>query len=159
LKFDRALIWACFASLFTCKRLIHDQPSATLFVLVIYLAVRNLAQPGVVTSAALVVASVVAFFFKLNFGLMILCLCGVVCPVQALFRAKSAKIWLLVVTLQLGLAWLLAAEFHTRPVEYIRGTLAVIRQYSDGGAWGPGPGAVAYRFVCLCFWGFVGVAI
>jgi hypothetical protein len=159
LKFDQLLGWACFASLFTCKRLIHDQPSAALFVLVIFLIVRNLTQPGLVTSAALVAGSVVAFFFKLNFGLAVLCLCGGVCLLQTMSRDKSARIWWLVVLLQLGLAWALARQFQTNPGAYVRGTLAVIRQYSDGGAWGPGPGAVAYRVVCICFWAFVGLAI
>ncbi|HWX19838.1 MAG TPA: hypothetical protein VN578_08020 [Candidatus Binatia bacterium] len=158
LKFDTALAWACVASLFTCKRLIHDQPSSALFVLIVYLLVRNLTRPGAFSSAALVAASVTGLLFKLNFGLVSLLLCGGVFLLKALARERSAGWWLLVVVLQVALAWLLAAQFNTNLAAYLKSSLLVIGQYSDAAAWGPGPGAVAHRVVVLFFLGYIALA-
>lgn len=161
LKFDSALAWACIVTLFTCKRLIHDQASSALYCVVICLIIRNLAKPGAVASAALVLASVLGLFVKVNFGLVSVFLCGVIFVVKASGREKSAVLWLILLTAQIGGAWALASYLHTNLIAYVKSALALVREYNDGMALGPWPEwaapgfGISHWMTFLFFWAFV----
>lgn len=161
LKFDFALAVASVVTLFTCKRLIHDQASAAMYCVIIFLMIRNLAKPGVVASAALVVASVLGLFVKVNFGLVSAFLCGVIFIFKASQREKSAILWLLLLAAQIGGALALASYFHTNLFAYMKGALAIVRVYNDGMAFGPWPEwaepgfGIAHWMTCLFFWALV----
>jgi hypothetical protein len=160
-KFDPAVGWACVITLFTCKRLIHDQASAALYCVIICLIVRNLAKPGAVASAALVIASVLGLFVKGNFGLVSVFLCAVIFVIKVSGREKSAILWLIVLAAQIGGAWALASYLHTNLIAYVKSTLAIVRQYNDGMALGPWPEwappgfGISHWMTCLFFWAFV----
>jgi hypothetical protein len=160
LKFDATVAWAAIITMFTCKRLIHDQASSALYCLIIYLVVRNVTAPGVLTSVALVVASVLGLFVKVNFGLVSAILCGVIFLVQAIGRKRSAIVWLVLLIAQVVLALALAAALHANVIAYVKSALAIVQQYADGMAWGPLPEwapkgfGISHVAVCLFFWGF-----
>jgi hypothetical protein len=161
LKFDLPLALACIVTLFTCKRLIHDQASAAMYCVIIFLMIRNLAKPGVVASAALVVGSVLGLFVKVNFGLVSAFLCGVIFVVKASQREKSAVLWLILLVAQIGGAWALGSYFHTSLSAYVKSALAIVRVYNDGMAFGPWPEwaepgyGIAHWMTWLFFWGLV----
>jgi len=165
LKFNSALAWACVITLFTCKRLIHDQASAALYCVIIYLLIRNLAKPGAVASVALVVASVLGLFVKVNFGLVSLFLCALIFLVKAIGREKSAMLWLILLAAQIGGACALASYLNTNLIAYVKSALAIVRQYNDGMALGPWPEwappgfGISHWMTFLFFWAFVIAAI
>jgi hypothetical protein len=155
---DTVLAWACLASLFTIKRLIHDQPPVAVYCALLYLVLRNLARPNVVDGTALVLVSVVALLLKMNFGLMGFFVCAVIFLFQAKARQKSAFTWLAVLGLQAGLACLLALQFHTHLFAYLKSSLAIVAQYNNNMAWGPGLGGFAHWMVFGFFWLYVALA-
>ena len=161
LKFDSALAWACIITLFTCKRLIHDQASSAVYCVIICLIIRNLAKPGAVASAALVVASVLGLFVKVNFGLVSAFLCAVIFVFKASGREKSAVLWLILFAAQIGGAWALASYLHINLIAYVKSALAIVRVYNDGMALGPWPEwakpgfGIAHWMTCLFFWALV----
>jgi hypothetical protein len=161
LKFDSVLAWACTVTLFTCKRLIHDQASSALYCVIIFLLIRNLAKPGAVASAALVLASVLGLFVKVNFGLVSVFLCAVIFVFKASWREKSAILWLILLAAQIGGAWALASYLHTNLIAYVKSALAIVREYNDGMALGPWPEwappgfGIAHWMTFLFFWAFV----
>jgi hypothetical protein len=161
LKFDSVLAWACIVTLFTCKRLIHDQASSALYCVIIFLIIRNLARPGAVASAALVVASVLGLFVKVNFGLVSAFLCGVIFVFKASRREKSAVLWLILLAAQIGGAWGLASYLHTSLIAYVKSALAIVREYNDGMALGPWPEwaapgyGISHWMTFLFFWAFI----
>jgi hypothetical protein len=165
LKFDTAVALACAITLFTCKRLIHDQASSALYCVIIYLLIRNLAKPGVIASAALLIASVLGLFIKVNFGMVSAFLCTVIFVTKVSARDKSAILWLTLLVAQIIGAWALATYLHTNLIAYVKSTLAIVKQYGDGMAWGPWPEwappgfGIAHTMVCLIFWSFVISAI
>lgn len=160
-KFDAAVAWACAVALFTCKRLIHDQASSAIYCVIVCLIIRNLAKPGVVASAALVIASVLGLFVKVNFGLVSAFVCAVIFVIKAAGREKSAILWLTVLAAQIGGALALASYFHTNLIAYVKSALAIVRQYNDGMAYGPWPEwappgfGIAHFMTCFFFWAFV----
>jgi hypothetical protein len=160
-KFDAAVAWACVITLFTCKRLIHDQASAALYCVIICLIIRNLAKPGVIASAAIVVASILGLFVKVNFGLVSVFLCAVIFVIRASGREKSAILWLIVLAAQIGGAWAVASYLHTNLIAYVKSALDIVRQYNDGMALGPWPEwappgfGISHWMTFLFFWAFV----
>ena len=161
LRFDSVLAWACIVTLFTCKRLIHDQASSALYCVIIFLIIRNLAKPGAVASAALVVASVLGLFVKVNFGLVSAFLCAVIFVFKATAREKSAVLWLILLAAQIVGALALASYLHTNLIAYVKSALAIVREYNDGMALGPWPEwappgfGIAHWMTFLFFWAFV----
>ena len=161
LKFDAAVAWACVITLFTCKRLIHDQASSALYCVIIYLIIRNVVQPGIFASTGLVLASVLGLFVKVNFGLVSAFLCGVIFFVKVSARERAAFLWLMLLVAQGVLAWALAALLHTSLLAYVKSALAIVKQYGDGMAWGPLPEwappgfGISHVMVCVLFLGFV----
>ncbi len=160
LRFDSVVAWAGAVTLFTVKRLIHDQASSALYCLIVYLVIRNVSKPSALTSVALVVGSVLGLFVKVNFGLVSAFLCGTIFVVKAFGREKSAVLWLALVAAQIVVAWVVAATLHTNLIPYVKSTVAIVEQYADGMAWGPLPEwaprgyGVSHVAVCLFFWGF-----
>ena len=153
-------IFACagLASLFTVKRMLHDQPSVALYCLLVLIILRLLSKPNVIDGAGLIVVSAIAVLFKMNFGLMGFFLCAVIVVVQARARQhKAAIFWLVLLALQIVLAWILAWRLHTRLWSYLKASLAFVREYGDM-SWGPGPGGVSHWFVFGFFWLFVVLA-
>ncbi len=165
LRFHTAVAWACVITLFTCKRLIHDQASSAFYCLIVFLIIRNLNKPGVVNSAGLVIASVLGLFVKVNFGLVSIFLCGVIFLIKAAAREKSAVLWMALLLAQIVFAWALAAALHTNLIAYVNSTVAIVKQYGDGMAWGPLPEwappgfGISHVMVCMFFWAFVIAAI
>jgi hypothetical protein len=167
LKFqvDAVVAWACAITLFTCKRLIHDQASSAFYCVIIFLIIRNLSKPGIVNSAGLVIASVLGLFVKVNFGLVSVVLCGVTFLIKAAAREKSALLWLVLLLAQIVFAWALAVALHTNLIAYVNSALAIVKQYADGMAWGPLPEwaprgfGISHVAVCVFFWAFVIAAI
>lgn len=165
LKFDTIIAWAWVITLFTCKRLIHDQASSALYCLIVYLIIRNVSTPGILTCSALVVVSALGFFVKVNFGLVSAFLCGVIFLVKLVGREKSAALWFVLLVVQTVLAWALAACLHTDLIAYTKSSLAIVKQYGDGMAWGPLPEwapagfGISHLAVCLFFWMFVIAAV
>lgn len=165
LKFDLALAAACIVTLFTCKRLIHDQASSALYCVIIYLIIRNLAKPGAVASAVLILASVLGLFVKVNFGLVSAFLCGVIFVFKAIGREKSAFLWLIVLAAQIGAAWALASYLHTNLIAYVKSAVEIVRVYNDGMALGPWPEwaepgfGISHWMTFLFFWALVIAAI
>jgi hypothetical protein len=157
LKPDRPLLLACLVMLFIAKKLVSEMPSTALYVLLFYLVVRNASRPGMMTSALLVLVSVVLFFFKLNFGFVSIFLCGLVFLARLGAREKSAGLWFGIILLQALLVWLLAGPLHVDLAAYVKNGLAFISQYSDGMAVGPGRGGVGHFVVCLFFAGSLGL--
>ena len=151
LKPDRWLVLGCLVSLLIVKELISDLPSSAIYCLVICLLLRNLKKPALIALGALVLLSVVALLFKVNLGLASIVLCGLAFLFQAWASDKSAKLWLLVIVLQMALAWLLAWLWHVDLVIYIRNSLALVGQYSDGMVYGPEPGQFWHWVVCVFF--------
>jgi hypothetical protein len=160
-KFDAAVACACVITLFTCKRLIHDQASAALYCVIIYLIIRNLAKPGAIASVALVVASVLGLFVKVNFGLVSAFLCAVIFVFKAIGREKSAILWLILLAAQIGGAWAVASYLNTNLIAYVKSAVALVRQYNDGMALGPWPEwaepgfGISHWMTFLFFWAFV----
>jgi hypothetical protein len=155
LRLDKYLVAAGFALLFLSKQIVSTQPSATLFCLMVYLTLRNVRIPGFTASVALVLCSVVAFFGKMNFGLMGIFLCGLVFVFKAVDRQKSAWFWLVIIASQVLLVVLLAPRLHANFAAYLRSSLEIISQYSDGFSHGPRRGSVEYLAVCLLFAAFL----
>jgi hypothetical protein len=151
---DALLGWACLGSLFTVKRVLHDQPSVALYCALCYLLLRQLRRRTWADGLALVVVSVVLLLFKMNFGLMGFFVCAVIVGFQAKGGQKSCLIWLALLAAQVGLAWLVALRFDTNLFAYLKSSFAVVRQYNDM-SWGPGPGGVAHWVVFGFFWMFV----
>jgi hypothetical protein len=163
LKFqvDAVIAWASATTLFTCKRLIHDQASSAFYCVIVFLIIRNLSKPSIVASAGLVIASVLGLFVKVNFGLVSVFLCGVIFLTKAVAREKSALLWLGLLLAQMIFAWALAAALHTSLIAYVSSALAIVKQYADGMAWGPLPEwaprgfGISHLAVCVFFWAFV----
>ena len=164
-KFDAVVGWACFITLFTCKRLIHDQASAAIYCVILCLLIRNLAKPGVVASLLLVAASVLGLFVKVNFGLVSVFLSAVIFVIKASGRERSALLWLGLLVAQIGGFWALASYFHTNLLAYVKSALAIVRQYNDGMAYGPWPEwappgfGISHWMVFGYFWAFVIAAV
>jgi hypothetical protein len=154
---DTVLAWACLASLFTVKRLIHDQPPVAVFCVLLYLVLRNLARPSLMDGAALVLVSVIALLFKMNLGLMGFFFCAVILLFKAKARQKSAFNWVVLLVLQAGVAWLVALQLHTHLFAYLKSGLTIVAQYNNM-AWGPGLGGVAHWIVFGFFWLYVALA-
>ena len=151
LKFDWALAAGCCGALFVAKALVNDASPTALYCLVICLLLRNLRQPGFISSAGLVFGSVVLFFYKLNLGFATFGLCSLVCPFKVATKDKSAQLWLLVVLSHLLLTWLLAWPLHVSLGPYVGNGLTLVRRYSDGMVCGPAPGTVSHWVICLFF--------
>ena len=151
LKLDWALAAGCCAALFVAKALVNDASPAALYCLVVGLLVRNLRQPGFLTSACLVVGSTVLFFYKLNLGFATFGLCSLVCLFKILARDKSAKPWMLLVLSHLLLVWLLASPLHVSLLAYLGNGLMIMRRFSDGMGLGPEPGTLSHWVICLFF--------
>jgi hypothetical protein len=165
LQVDSAVAWACVITLFTCKRLVHDQASSALYCVIVFLLIRNLSKPGMVNSAGLVIASVLGLFVKVNFGLVSVFLCGLIFLIKAAAREKSAVLWMALLLAQIVSAWALAAVLHTNLIAYVNSALAIVKQYGDGMAWGPLPEwaprgfGISHVAVCVFFWVFVIAAV
>ena len=151
LKLDWALAAGCCAALFVAKALVNDASPAALYCLVICLLLRNLRQPGFITSACLVFGSVILFFYKLNLGFATFGLCSLVCLFKAVTKDKSARLWVLLVLSHLLLVWLLASPLHVSLGAYVGNGLTIVRRYSDGMGLGPAPGTLSHWVICLFF--------
>ena len=154
---DLLFTWACLATLFTVKRVLHDQPTVALYCALVYVILRHLAQPNFLDAAAVVVLSVIALLFKMNLGLMGFFFCVVIFLFNARARKKTALGWLGLLGLQGALAWLVALQFHTHLWVYLKGSLPLVVQYNHM-VWGPGPGGVAHWVVFGFFWLYVALA-
>ena len=151
LKFDWGLAAGCCAALFVAKALVNDVSPAALYCLVICLLLRNLRQPGFISSACLVFGSVILFFYKLNLGFATFGLCSLVCLFQVVAKDKSARLWILLVLSHLLLAWLLASPLHVSLGAYVGNGLAIMRRFSDGMGLGPSAGTLSHWVICLFF--------
>ncbi len=155
LNFDKALAVGCCAALLVSKKVINDTAATALYCLLVFLVIRNMNRLSVVGSAGFVVVSVVMFFLKMNFGLVGLVLSLFVFTFRALRRDRTAYVWLLLVVLEVLLAWALSGPLHTNLPAYIKNSLALIGEYGDGMLSGPGRGSISHVAVCATFAAFI----
>jgi hypothetical protein len=148
---DSKLLLGCIIALACVKDLVSSLPSTALYCLVIFLIVRNLSRPGVLTSIALVLASGVMLLFKINFGLVGIFLSCAILICRQVEGNKQAYLWLAIAVSQIVVAILVAAHFGTNLFQYVSGSLDLVRQYNDGMSAGPGKGAIPHFAICLIF--------
>jgi hypothetical protein len=158
IQLDSKLVLACVATLFCVKNLITVLSSSAFYCLIIFLLVRNLRQPGIFNSIALVLTSAAMFFFKMNFGLVgVLLSCGIL-VFRTVEQNKQAYVWLVIVVSQILLVIFLAKQFHTNLIQYFYAGLILVRQYNDGMCAGPGRGGISHIAVCLFFATYLAMA-
>lgn len=155
LHLDSKLMLGCIIVLGCIKDLVSILPSSVLYFLVIFLIIRNLSQPGILTSIALVLASTVMLFFKINFGLAGIFLSCAIFICRKVEGSKQAYLWLAISVSQFLLAILVAAHFGTNLFQYISASLALVRQYNDGMSAGPGKGGIPHFATCLFFMAYL----
>jgi hypothetical protein len=158
LQLDTKLVLACVAMLACVKNLITVLPSSAFYCLIVFLIVRNLRQPEVFSSIALVLTSTAMVFFKMNFGLVGVFLSCAILLYRTVERNQQAYVWAAIVVSQVLLAILLSQHFHTNLIQYISTSLILVRQYNDGMSGSSGRGSVSHIAVCLFFATYLAMA-